>query len=122
MVAENVAVLGASCNAERYSNKAVNLLIEKGYNVFPVNPREEKVCNLHCYKCLDEITEKIDTVTLYVNPMVLNEHIESIIKQSPKRVIMNPGTESDSAKERFENAGIIVQTACTLILLKTGQF
>ncbi|MBN1500825.1 MAG: CoA-binding protein [Spirochaetes bacterium] len=122
MQVENVVVLGASNNPDRYSNKAVKLLRDKGHKVFPVNPREEEIEGIVCSKNIYEITEKINTVTLYVNSAVLNENLDAIIKLSPGRVIMNPGTESQSAAERLEEAGISVVKACTLVLLSTGQF
>ena len=39
----SVAVLGASGNKNRYSNKAVRLLREKGYKVYPVHPTKEDI-------------------------------------------------------------------------------
>jgi uncharacterized protein len=35
---KNVVVLGASPKEDRYSNKALKLLSEKGYNAISVNP------------------------------------------------------------------------------------
>jgi hypothetical protein len=40
----------------------------------------------------------------------------------PDRVIMNPGTESDEIEEELNARGIAVLRACTLVMLRTGQF
>ena len=37
-------------------------------------------------------------------------------------MIFNPGTENPGAYDRLKEAGIKVQEACTLVLLKTGQY
>lgn len=38
-----VAVLGASDKPDRYSNRAVRLLLEHGYTVLPVHPSPDTV-------------------------------------------------------------------------------
>jgi len=40
----------------------------------------------------------------------------------PGRVIFNPGTENSELVERLEGNDILVEEACTLVLLRTGQF
>ena len=40
---QRVVVLGASKNPERYSNMAVNRLLENGHEVIPVHPALERV-------------------------------------------------------------------------------
>ena len=48
--------------------------------------------------------------------------IEEIIEAKPRRIIMNPGAENSALSVRAEKAGIEVVEACTLVLLRTGQF
>ena len=38
--AKSIAIVGASPNKERDSYKVMKYLLEKGYEVFPVNPKE----------------------------------------------------------------------------------
>ena len=119
---KNIAILGASPKENRYSNMAQKLLLEKGYNVFPINPNYNEINSIHCFKNVSEITHDIDTLTIYIRPENLESiHLE-IIKKKPKRVILNPGSESITLKTKFEEAGIKVIEACTLVLLRTGQF
>ena len=117
-----VAVLGASTNPERYSNRAVRMLMEKGYRVIPVHPRAERVEGLEVKPTLDLIEESVDTLTVYVRPRIALDELESIIDLGPNRVILNPGTESEKLRQGLEDAGIEVVEACTLVLLRTGQF
>lgn len=117
-----VAVLGASNKPERYSNKAVRLLKENGYHVVPVNPKLEEIEGFEVVPDLESIEEHIHTLSLYVNPDILNGYIPGILKLKPGRVIMNPGTESEDVQKQLEDNGISVLKACTLVLLRTGQF
>jgi len=118
----NVAILGASPNQSRYSYQAVKLLQQKNYSVFPVNPTYDTIEEISCYKNLVSIEEDIDTVTVYLNPQRLISVVQDIIAKKPKRVILNPGAESSEAGKLLADSGIEVIEACTLVMLKTGQF
>lgn len=118
----NVVVLGASPKPDRYSNKAVNLLKVNGYNVIPVHPAVKEVNGIAVTADLSDITEKVHTVTLYVNGPMVESMAGKIIALNPERVIFNPGTESAAAAETFRSKGIQVVEACTLVLLTTKQF
>ncbi len=118
---EKVAILGASNNPERYANMAQRMLLQYGHTVFPVNPAFEEIEGLKVVKSLDDLSG-IDTVTLYMNPQRLKEQVERILKLKPKRVIFNPGTESEEIENTLKKAGIEPMRACTLVLLRTNQF
>jgi len=118
----NVAILGASAKPERYANKAQVLLAKHGHTVFPVSPTGAEILGIRGFSSLKEITEKIDTITLYLGPERLTPLIGEIISAKPRRVIFNPGTESAEAMAAFEKAKIACEEACTLVMLKTGSF
>lgn len=118
----NVAVLGASSNPDRYSYMAVESLAEAGHAVFPVHPSEKSVNGLRCYPNLQAIEEPLDTITVYLSEKNSTPLIDEIIGKRPRRVIVNPGAENEELKNRCESAGIHVQEACTLVLVRTGQF
>jgi predicted CoA-binding protein len=119
---QTVAVLGASQNPARYSNMAVRRLREAGHRVTPVNPALEEIEGLPVAKSLGEIKDPIDTLTLYIGPQRSTPIIDDIIRLNPKRVICNPGTESQDLATALDRAGITHVEACTLVLLQTGQF
>lgn len=118
----NVAVLGASANPERYSYKAVKRLQEAGHNVFPVHPSGKPIDGLTCYKLPEDIPEPIDTVTLYLGERNSTPLIDSILALRPRRVIINPGAENDELARRCGEAGIEIEEACTLVMLRLNRF
>ncbi|MBN1647723.1 MAG: CoA-binding protein [Spirochaetales bacterium] len=119
---ETVVVIGASKKEDRYSNKAVRKLLAAGHTVIPVNPVEDTICDLPVAHSAADITSSVDTVTMYVNPAVGKKMEQEIIGLHPKRVIFNPGAESDFLVDRLSAQGIQCLNACTLVLLSTNQF
>lgn len=115
-------VLGASPKPTRYAYQALRLLDDLGYRVLPVHPVIGEIDGIRVAPHLDAITEPVHTLTLYVGPERSQTLIPSILELGPGRVIMNPGTESLELEEALQQAGIPCERACTLVLLRTGQF
>ena len=119
---QRVAILGASSKKTRYSRKAQELLVENGYDVVPISRGEESVLGVKSYHTVGEVQGKIDTLTIYVNPKHLAGYVDEIVHSDIRRVIFNPGTETESLEKQIQDSGKVVLKACTLVLLKTGQF
>ena len=119
---EIVAIIGASEKKDRFAHMAMESLLEHGHEVRLVNPFKDSIDDHKCFKTVTDIGEKINTVTLYVNPSRFRDHVDEVIKVQPGRVIMNPGTEDDEMETRLKEAGISVLRACTLVLLSQGRY
>lgn len=119
---ERVVVLGASPKLDRYSNKAVKLLLEHGYSVVPVHPVASEIEGLPVASALSAVHDPVDTLTVYLSPTLSDSLQDDILALKPRRVIFNPGTEHPPLKAALEQEGIRTEEACTLVLLNTGQF
>jgi predicted CoA-binding protein len=119
---KSVAIIGASHKPQRYAYMAQQLLMEKGYPVFPVSGNGREILDVPGYTGIEEIDQPIDTVTLYVNPVRHLPIFQQIIAARPKRIIFNPGTESTKLEQAYEEQGIETLRACTLVMLRTNQF
>lgn len=119
---EVVAIIGATEKPNRYAYKAMHSLLAHGHEVRLVNPYKTSIEDTVCYPSVSAIEDRLDTITLYVNPTRLRDHIDAIIKARPARVIMNPGTEDAVMATRMQDAGIEVLRACTLVMLSNGRF
>lgn len=119
---ENVVVIGASKNEERYSNKAMKMLAEYGHNPIPVAPAVSTILERAVFHSPAAVDAAVDTVTMYVGAARQTAMLDEIIELKPRRVIFNPGTENPDQYHRFEAAEIEVLEACTLVLLRTNQF
>lgn len=118
----HVVVLGASPKLFRYSNRAVKTFKKQGYPVTPVHPVAQRIARLPVVNTLEDITEPVHTLTLYVGTKRLVSLVDSILGLSPKRVIFNPGTESPVLEQHLDAVGIPWFRACTLVLLSTRTF
>ena len=114
-------VVGASLNESRYSNKAIKSLVENEFSTLAIGAKRGKVSNV---QILDkkELFENVDTVTLYINPKIQEEYYDYILSLKPRRVIFNPGTENRKFTKVLKANTILVEEACTLVLLATNQY
>jgi predicted CoA-binding protein len=117
-----VVVLGASPKPARYANRAVRELMAAGYSVIPVHPKIKAIEGLAVVHTLRAIPGRVHTLTLYIGPERSRGLIDDIVSLSPGRVILNPGTESDELESRLRARRIECLHACTLVMLRTGQF
>ncbi|MCX6857608.1 MAG: CoA-binding protein [Verrucomicrobia bacterium] len=119
---QRVVLIGASDKPERYAHLAMVMLREHGHEVLLVRPRLKMIEGLPVLADLTEISGEVDVVTLYVGPAISAGLTQKLINLKPKRVIFNPGTESSELEAALNAAGIPTEEACTLVLLRTGQF
>ncbi|MBU0489415.1 MAG: CoA-binding protein [Bacteroidetes bacterium] len=114
-------VIGASTKPERYSYKAINMLISHGHDVEAVGSRPGMIDNT-VIKTGKPVFDDIHTVSLYVNPTNQKDYYEYILGLNPQRIVFNPGTENPEFEQMAQESGIEAVEACTLVLLSTGQF
>ena len=114
-------VLGGSLNPSRYSHRAIKLLRSYQHEVIAVGKDEGKVEQVEILHDFPP-NEKIDTITLYLNPERQKAYYGKILKAQPRRIIFNPGAENAELAKLAKQNGIIVEEACTLVMLNTGQY
>ncbi len=113
----NVAVIGASSKRDRYSNKAVRALVEAGYNVFPIHPKETEIEGLRVFPDIKSVNGDIDLVSIYLNPQVVLRSglVGQLEGRGIKAAILNPGTQDPALIKELEGSSIIVLQECTLV-------
>ena len=121
LIEKQTAVLITSPKTDRYSNKAVKMLIDNSVPVIPIGYREGEVEGIKIISGQPEIMG-LHTLSLYLNPRNQELFYDYILKLNPQRVIFNPGTENPILQDKLNNRNIFWEEACTLVLLTTGQF
>ena len=123
---KTVLVVGASDKPDRYSHRALMMLKERDYHVVGIHPFLRCAEGVDVYPSIEEvptgIKQSIHTVTMYVNEAVSSQMEESLRKLAPQRIIWNPGSENTSVMNNLGDSKISQLSACTLVLLSTGQF
>ena len=106
----------------RYAYQAQELLMHHHHKVFPVSGNGRDILGIPGYRSIAEIQQPIDTVTLYLNADRHQAIKQDILSALPRRVIFNPGTESNELMQEYAARGIETLEACTLVMIRTGQF
>lgn len=122
-MSKKTVIIGASTNPSRYAYLAAGMLKENKHEIIPIGIKKGEVYG----KQILPINERpavndVDTVTLYIGPRHQPEHYDYILSLKPKRVIFNPGTENEEFEKLIEQAGTEALEACTLVLLRSGQY
>ena len=65
---KTIALVGASSNPEKDSYKVMKFLLEKNYEVYPVNPNEKgkSILGQYCYGDLQSIGLPIDLSLIHI--------------------------------------------------------
>lgn len=108
-----VAVIGASADRTKFSNKSIHAHLRAGYEVYPVNPKEETIEGLKCYKSVLDIPVALERVSLYLPPPVSVKILDDIAKKGCKELWVNPGAESAELIEKARQLGLNAIFACS---------
>ncbi|NJF25526.1 CoA-binding protein [Thermococcus sp. Bubb.Bath] len=103
-----IALVGASPKPERDSNDVMWYLLERGYEVYPVNPRYEEVLGKKCYSNVLEIPNEVEIVDLSVRPEFTMDYVEQAIKKGAKVVWFQFNTYNWAAFKKAKEAGLTV--------------
>ena len=114
-------VLGASLNQERFSNKAIERLVEFGHEVYAIGNKKGKISNVIISTDFLKI-ENVHTVSIYLSKKIQELYYSYIVSLKPKRVLFNPGAENIEFCNILIKKQIYYENACTLVLLSTNQY
>ena len=114
-------MLGASNNPERYSFLAVEKLIKHHHSVVAIGNKLGNIGDTPIVTGFPAI-QGVDTITLYISPVLQEQYYPYILSLKPKRIIFNPGTENAALSELAKANDIAALEACTLVLLGSGQY
>lgn len=114
-------VVGASHKPVRYSYMAVKMLKEYDHEVIALGNRARKVEDWEIIDDKPEVKD-IHTITLYLNANNQKEYYDYFLSLNPQRVIFNPGAENRELEELLREHDIKPVQACTLVMLRSGQY
>ena len=112
---KTVAIIGASTDRAKFGNKAVRAYLQRGYTVFPVNPKEAVIEGLPAFKSIADVPERPNLVSVYLPPPVLLKVLPDIAAKGCDELWLNPGTESAEVLALAEQLKLNVIQACSLV-------
>jgi len=116
LLQKNFAVVGSFRNESKYAYKILKDLKQKGYEVYPVNPKLKEVEGLKCYPTILDIPITVDVVDIVTPPAVTEQIVKQCFKKGITRIWLQPGAESETAI-RFcqENNIKVIYNACIML-------
>ena len=118
---KTIAVVGISKDEDKDSFKVMKFLIDKGYTVFPVNPKhkDEFIQDRKCYAGLKNIDEKIDMVEIFRKKEFVYEHTKQAIEIEAKVLWTQLNIFCNDSKKLAKSAGLeVVMNRCPKIELQ----
>jgi predicted CoA-binding protein len=112
---KKIAVVGASRNRGKYGNKCVRAYRHAGWEVFPVNPREDRVEGLTAYATLQETPGDLDRISVYLAPPVTLGLLPEIERKGAREVWFNPGSADQQVLAEARRRGIAARPGCSIV-------
>jgi predicted CoA-binding protein len=117
---KTIALVGASPNPDRPSNRVMGFMLQRGYRVFPVNPGQagKQILGQEVYASLADVPEPVDMVDVFR----ASEYLDSVVDEAlaldqlPKVIWAQLGVRDDQAAVKAEAAGIqVIMDRCPAI-------
>lgn len=115
---KTIALVGASSKPDRDSFKVMAFLINKGYQVFPVNPvlRGTEILNQKVYSSINDIPVAIDMIDVFRQPKYLYDIVAEAIEENISYIWTQLGvTEPNAESLASENNITMVINRCPVI-------
>jgi predicted CoA-binding protein len=118
---ETWALVGCSPRPSRPSHGVARFLIERGYDVIPVNPHAAEVLGRRCYPSLPEVPRPIDVVDVFRRSADAGVHVDEAIALGARAVWLQLGVIDEAAAARARAAGLlVVMDRCPAIELRAA--
>ena len=112
---KTIAIVGASADRTKFGNKAVRAFLQRGYTVYPVNPKETQIEGLPAFKSIADVPVRPNLISVYLPPPVLLKVLPDIAARDCDELWLNPGTESDEVLAAAEKLKLNVIQACSIV-------
>jgi len=114
MYMKNWVVVGDVKNENKYANKILKALKERGYNVSGIH----YAGGASIFKSLKEVPYNIDVIDLCINPVKGYEYIKEAKDLGIKHILIQPGAESEEILNYCKENYIEVFQDCALVQLR----
>jgi predicted CoA-binding protein len=117
---KSIALVGASQNPARPSWIVMKYLLERGYDVIPINPglAGQELLGKRVYKNLKEIPQAVDMVEIFRNSQAAGPITDEALSLEPlpKVLWMQLSVRNDDAAKKAEDKGLkVVMNRCPKI-------
>ena len=114
---KSIAIIGCSPDSTKASNKVAKYLIDAGFKVYPVYPKEDTILGQKVYRSLLDIPFTVDMVDIFRKPKVIANVVNECISRGDIYCVWSQlGLVNNEAMQKARDNGMkIVQNYCTKI-------
>ncbi len=114
---KTIALIGCSPDTTKASNMVAKYLIDNGFTVFPVYPKEDEILGQKVYRSLADIPFQVDMVNIFRKPAVIANVVDAAIEKGGVKCVWTQlGLVNNAAASKAEQHGMkVVQNHCTKI-------
>lgn len=105
---KTIAVVGASSDRARASNRVFAQLLAAGYTTIPVNPNESEVHGVKAYASLRDLPGPVDIVNVFRRPQFTPELADDAVAIGARSLWLQLGIMNETAGERAARGGLVV--------------
>lgn len=117
-----IALIGASNDRNKYGNKIYRDLRDKGYNVTPINPKEDKIEGDEAFSSIEKMKYLPDIANFVVPPPVALKIAPILVDLGVKNLWFQPGSESEELVNWLQNTKGIKYLVNACIMVETRLF
>jgi predicted CoA-binding protein len=111
-----IAVIGLSPKPHRASNRVASYLLESGYEVIPVYPREERILEQKVYRNVREVPSPIDLENEFRRSEFLPGVFDDVISSGAGAVWTQLQCIDQDGARRAQAAGLtVVMNRCLMV-------
>ena len=105
---KTIAVVGCSNKPDRDSYQIAQALIDRGYDVIPVNPGAAEILGRKCYPDVKSIPKKVDIVDVFRRAEETPAIADDAVAIGARALWLQLGISSEEAARRASDGGLIV--------------
>ena len=106
--ARTIAVVGASAKPDRPSHQIMQILLDAGFDVIPVTPKEQSVLGQRAYPSLAAVPTRIDIVDVFRAADAAPGIAREAVAVGSRALWLQLGVISEEAAEIAQSAGLLV--------------
>ncbi|MDX9770266.1 MAG: CoA-binding protein [Tenuifilaceae bacterium] len=105
---KSVALIGVSRNKQSYSRSLMKAFVDKGFEVFPVNPNETEIDGLKCYQSITQLPDYIDAAYIIKRKEVAVDLAREAANKGIKKIWIHVKCDAPDIKELCNEYGVTV--------------
>ena len=111
-----IAVVGLSPKPDRDSHRVARYLLERGYEIVPVYPREEEILGRKVFRRVQDVPGTVDLVDVFRRSEVLSETIDDALAKGAGALWLQLGCIDEGGARRAQDAGVsTVMDRCLMV-------